>query len=71
MNFKFHKNCENTGKSLKISRERCNFVSLTFIFAGSHEKFCLVLNSVKFSLGKITQFHGGFRLNPLSPNVHI
>ena len=44
MNFKFHKNCENTGKSLKISCERCNFVSLTFIFSGSHEKFCLVLN---------------------------
>ena len=26
MNVKFHKNCENTGKLLKISCVRCNFV---------------------------------------------
>ena len=26
MNVKFHKNCENTGKILKISCVRCNFV---------------------------------------------
>ena len=25
MNVKFHKNCENTGKTLKISCVRCNF----------------------------------------------
>ena len=45
MNVKFHKNCENTGKILKISCERCtcNYENnLTFIFSGSH-KFSLVL----------------------------
>ena len=26
MNVKFHKNCENAGKILKISCVRCNFV---------------------------------------------
>ena len=34
MNFKFHKNCENTGKSLKISREICNFVEFDIHFLG-------------------------------------
>ena len=41
MNVKFHKNCKNTGKILKISCVRCNFV--TFIFSGSHKTFSLVL----------------------------
>ena len=48
VNVKFHKNCENTGKSLKISCERCNFVNLTFISSGSHEKFWLVLIQMIF-----------------------
>ena len=48
MNFKFYKNCENTGKSLKISCERCNLVNLTFIFSGAHEKFFLVLLQMIF-----------------------
>ena len=30
MNVKFHKNCENTGKFLKISCVRCNFVKWHF-----------------------------------------
>ena len=33
MNVKFHKNyCENTGKILKISSVRCNFVKFDFHF---------------------------------------
>ena len=32
MNVKFHKNCENTGKILKISCVRCNFVKFDFHF---------------------------------------
>ena len=43
MNVKFHKNCENTGKILKISCVRCHFVKLTFIFSGSLKKFSLEL----------------------------
>ena len=31
MNIKFHKNCENTGIILKISRVRCNFVKFEII----------------------------------------
>ena len=34
MNVKFHKNCENTGKILKISCVRCNFVRLDIHFLG-------------------------------------
>ena len=34
MNVKFHKNCENTGKILKISCERCNFVKSDIHFLG-------------------------------------
>ena len=34
MNVKFHKNCKNTDKILKMSRVRCHFVYLTFIFSG-------------------------------------
>ena len=32
MNFKFHKNCENTGKILKISCARCHFVKFDIYF---------------------------------------
>ena len=34
MNDKFHKNCENTGKILKISCVRCNFVKFDIHFLG-------------------------------------
>ena len=34
MNVKFHKNCENAGKILKISRVRCNFVKFDTHFLG-------------------------------------
>ena len=34
MNLKVHKNCENTGKILKISSVRCNFVKFDFHFLG-------------------------------------
>ena len=34
MNVKFHKNCENTGKILKISCVRCNFVKFDIHFLG-------------------------------------
>ena len=39
MNAKFHKNCENTGKILKILCERCNFVKFDIYFF----RFSLVL----------------------------
>ena len=42
INVNFHKNCENTGKILKISCVRCHFLNLTFILLGSHKKFSLV-----------------------------
>ena len=32
MNVKFHENCENTGKILKISCVRCNFVKFDIYF---------------------------------------
>ena len=32
MNVKFHKNCENTGKILKISCVRCDFVKFDIHF---------------------------------------
>ena len=35
MNVKFHKNCENTGKGLKISCVRCNFVKFDIHFPAS------------------------------------
>ena len=38
MNVKFHRNCENTGKNLKISRVRCNFVKFDIYFSCSHKK---------------------------------
>ena len=34
INVKFHKNCENTGESLKISCARCNFVKSDSHFLG-------------------------------------
>ena len=34
MNVELHKNCENTGKSLKISCVRCNFVKFDIHFVG-------------------------------------
>ena len=32
MNVRFHKNCENTGKILKISFVSCNFVKFDIYF---------------------------------------
>ena len=43
MTMKFHKNCENTGEILKISRKRCTFVKFDILFLGSHKTFSLVL----------------------------
>ena len=34
MNVKFHKNCDHSGKILKISRVRCNFVKFDIHFLG-------------------------------------
>ena len=34
MNVKLHKNCQNTGKILKISCVRCNFVKFDIHFLG-------------------------------------
>ena len=34
MNIKFHKNCENTGKILKIACVRCHFVKFDIYFLG-------------------------------------
>ena len=45
MNVKFHKNCENAGKPLKISCERCNFVRFDIHFLGV--SFSLVLKVLK------------------------
>ena len=36
INVKFHKNCDYTGKSLKISCVRCNFVKFEIYFLGLH-----------------------------------
>ena len=38
MNVKFHKNCENTGKILKISCMRCNFVKFDIHFLGHSQE---------------------------------
>ena len=44
MNVKFHKNCENIGKILKISCITCHFVKFDIYFLGLYyEKFSLVL----------------------------
>ena len=79
MNVKFHKNCENAGKPLKISCERCNFVKFDIHFLGVSFSLVLkVLKNVQKECNifliilvqdfcpmkiKITQFHGEFRLN--------
>ena len=34
INVKFHNNCENTGKTLKISCVRCHFVIFDIYFLG-------------------------------------
>ena len=38
MNVKFHKNCENTSKILKISCVRCNSVKSDIHFLGHSEE---------------------------------
>ena len=43
MNVKFHKNCENRDKILKISCVRCNFVKCDIQFSGSYNRFSQVL----------------------------
>ena len=43
MNAKFHKNCDYTGKILKISFVRCHFVKFDICFLGLHKKFFSVL----------------------------
>ena len=43
MNAKFHYDCENTGKILKISYASCYFVKFDIYFSGPHEKFSFVL----------------------------
>ena len=55
MNVKSHKNCANTGKILKVSRVRCNFVKFDDHFrpefSDSHKKFSLgLLQMTYFSL---------------------
>ena len=42
-NFKFHENCENSGKILKISCVRCHFVKFDIYLSDSPKKFSLVL----------------------------
>ena len=61
MNVKFYKNCENTGKILKISCVRCNFVKFVIHFMLMLE-FILVQGLCPLKI-KITQFPDGFRLN--------
>ena len=43
MNVKFHKNCENTGKILKIACVRCDFVKFDINFLGLRSEISLVL----------------------------
>ena len=55
MNVKSHKNCANTGKILKVSRVRCNFVKFDNHFrpefSDSRKKFSLgLLQMIYFSL---------------------
>ena len=42
-NVKFHKNCEKTGKVLKISCARHHFVKFDIYFLALDKKFSLVL----------------------------
>ena len=39
----FFKNCENTGKILKIHVQAITLLTLTLIFLGPHKKFSLLL----------------------------
>ena len=39
MNVKFHKNCENTGKILRISCARCNVCEISHSFFGFQDIF--------------------------------
>ena len=41
MNVKFRKNCENTGKFLKISCKRCDLVKFEIYFLGLLEEIFL------------------------------
>ena len=43
MNVKFHKNCQNTGKTLKLHVYDDILWNLTAFFSDSHKKFSLVL----------------------------
>ena len=43
MSVKFHKNCDYTGKILKISCVRCNFVKFDIHFLGLPQETFLVL----------------------------
>ena len=42
MNVKFYKDGENTGKILKMSCARCNFVNFD-IFLGSNREFLIII----------------------------
>ena len=56
INVKFHKNCKNTAKILKISWAKCHFVKFGIYFLGSYKKFSLVLLQITnyiFSPSKI------------------
>ena len=56
MNVRFHKNCENTGKILKISFVSCNFVK--FISPSSQKKFSLVLlQMTNYILSDLTMYN--------------
>ena len=49
MNVKIHKNCENTGKILKILCERCHFVKFVIYFLGfSREIFFVSLQITNY-----------------------
>ena len=71
MNVKFHKNCDDTGKILKISCVRCNSVKFDFhflrvlpeIFFGvtTDDLLPLVQDFCALKI-EITQFPAGFRL---------
>ena len=50
INVKFHKNCENTAKILKISYVRCYFVKVDIYFLG------LIIRNFLWSLLQITNY---------------
>ena len=45
MNVKLHRNCENKGKILKISCERCNFVKFDIHFLGLPQESFFGINA--------------------------